>query len=143
MFILFTNDVYILIFRFEKKSKDCKTAEITLMSYEKKFNELQVQYNHLLADKKNSSQRIQDLEKENARLQTQLDDVRNHLEEETLHRIDLENHIQSLKEEASFKDQVFQQELSESRTRRTVDISEIDGRFVVKILKKLRILKMN
>lgn len=113
------------------------------MSYEKKFNELQVQYNHLLADKKNSSQRIQDLEKENARLQTQLDDVRNHLEEETLHRIDLENHIQSLKEEASFKDQVFQQELSESRTRRTVDISEIDGRFVVKILKKLRILKMN
>lgn len=60
------------------------------------------------------------MEKENERLQTLLDDCRKSLEEETLQRIDLENHIQSLKEENSFKDQVFQQELTETRTRRQV-----------------------
>ena len=40
-------------------------------------------------------------------------------------RIDMENTVQSLREELSFKDQVFQQELQETRTRRQVEISEI------------------
>lgn len=57
-----------------------------------------------------------------------LDALRKNLEEETLARVDLENNIQSLKEELTFKDQVFQQELSETRSRRQVEISEIDGR---------------
>lgn len=63
------------------------------------------------------------MEKENEKLQALLDDCRKNLEEETLQRIDLENHIQSLKEENSFKDQVFQQELTETRTRRQVSFS--------------------
>lgn len=57
-----------------------------------------------------------------------LEALRKNLEEETLARVDLENNIQSLKEELTFKDQVFQQELSESRSRRQIEISEIDGR---------------
>lgn len=40
-------------------------------------------------------------------------------------RIDMENNVQSLREELAFKDQVFQQELQETRTRRQVEISEI------------------
>lgn len=57
-----------------------------------------------------------------------LEALRKSLEEETLARVDLENNVQSLKEELTFKDQVFQQELSESRSRRQIEISEIDGR---------------
>lgn len=52
-------------------------------------------------------------------------DTRKTLEEEMLCRIDMENTVQSLREELSFKDQVFQQELQETRTRRQVEISEI------------------
>lgn len=66
-------------------------------------------------------QREKELEKEVAMLQSQLADARKHLEEETLHRVELENHLQSLKESASFQNQVLQQELTETRTRRLVN----------------------
>lgn len=122
----------------DKKSKECKTAEQNVAIYEKRCNDLQAQYNQAQADRKKMSQREQELEKENARLQSQLDDARKHLEEETLHRIDLENHIQSLKEDAQFKDQVFQQELTETRTRRHVEISEIDGKLAEQYEAKLQ-----
>lgn len=61
-------------------------------------------------------------------MRKQLEEARKHLEDETLARVDLENTVQSLREELTFKDQVHSQELSETRTRRQVEISEIDGR---------------
>lgn len=62
------------------------------------------------------------------KLRRQLDDLRKQLEDETLARVDLENTVQSLREELTFKDSVHTQELTESRSRRQVEISEIDGR---------------
>lgn len=56
-----------------------------------------------------------------------METLRKNLEEETLARVDLENTVQSLREELTFKDQVHNQELTETKTRRQVDISEIDG----------------
>lgn len=52
-------------------------------------------------------------------------DTRKTLEEEMLCRIDMENTVQSLREDLSFKEQVYQQELQETRTRRQVEITEI------------------
>lgn len=43
-------------------------------------------------------------------------------------RVDLENNIQSLREELSLKDQVHVQEINESRRIRQTEYSEIDGR---------------
>ncbi|XP_051176064.1 lamin-C-like isoform X2 [Leptopilina boulardi] len=114
--------------KLDKKTKDLQIAERNATIYESRCGDLQAQFNQSQADRKKLTERVRELEKENERLQTLLDDCRKSLEEETLQRIDLENHIQSLKEENSFKDQVFQQELTETRTRRQVEISEIDGR---------------
>lgn len=68
---------------------------------------------------------MQELAKELEKLKKVYADTRKTLEEEMLCRIDMENTVQSLREELSFKDQVFQQELQETRTRRQVEISEI------------------
>lgn len=57
-----------------------------------------------------------------------MDELRKQLEDESLARVDVENSNQSLREELSFKDQVFQQQLTETRSKRQIDISEIDGR---------------
>ena len=81
---------------------------------------MQSQYNQSQAERKKLAERERELEKEIERLAALLEDTRKHLEEETLQRIDLENHIQSLKEDISFKDQVYQQEITETRTRRQV-----------------------
>jgi lamin B len=112
----------------EKKTKECTTAENNYRLYEQKFHDLSAKYNAACSDRKKAQDELKDLEKEHDKLKKMLDALRKNLEEETLARVDLENNIQSLREELTFKDQVFQQELSESRSRRQVEISEIDGR---------------
>lgn len=106
--------------------------------YESKYNDILGKYNSAISDGKKANADLKDLEKEHDKLKKQLDALRKNLEEETLARVDLENNIQSLKEELTFKDQVFQQELSESRTRRQVEISEIDGRLTEQYEAKLQ-----
>lgn len=108
--------------RLEKKTKDLQIAERNAMIYETRCSDLQSQFNQSQAERKKLAEKDRESEKEIERLKALLDDARKHLEEETLQRIDLENNIQSLKEDISFKDQVYQQELSETRTRRQVII---------------------
>ncbi|KAL0111738.1 hypothetical protein PUN28_013139 [Cardiocondyla obscurior] len=122
----------------DKKIKDLQVAERNAMIFETRCSDLQSQFNHSQAERKKLTEKERELEKEVDRLKALLDDARKHLEEETLQRIDLENNIQSLKEDINFKDQVFQQELSESRTRRQVEISEIDGRLAEQYEAKLQ-----
>lgn len=124
--------------KLDKKTKDHQVSERNSSIYETRCNDLQSQYNQSQAEKKKLQERERDLEKEVERLKGLLDDARKHLEEETLQRIDLENNIQSLREDISFKDQVFQQELTETRSRRQVDISEIDGRLAEQYEAKLQ-----
>ena len=110
-------------FRLDKKTKDLQIAERNATIYESRCGDLQSQFNQSQAERKKLAERERELEKEVERLKALLDDCRKNLEEETLQRIDLENHIQSLKEDISFKDQVYQQELTETRTRRQVSIA--------------------
>ncbi|XP_050451452.1 lamin Dm0-like isoform X2 [Cataglyphis hispanica] len=123
--------------KLEKKTKDLQIAERNAMIYETRCSDLQSQFNQSQAERKKLAEKDRESEKEIERLKALLDDARKHLEEETLQRIDLENNIQSLKEDISFKDQVYQQELSETRTRRQVEISEIDGRLAEQYEAKL------
>ncbi|XP_014219603.1 lamin-C isoform X2 [Copidosoma floridanum] len=124
--------------KLEKKTKDLTVAERNSSLFEGRCNDLQSQYNQSQAERKKLADRVRELEKEVERLAAVLDEARKNLEEETLQRIDLENHIQSLKEDISFKDQVYQQELTETRTKRQVDISEIDGRLAEQYEAKLQ-----
>lgn len=124
--------------RLDKKTKECVVAENNGRLYEQKFHDLSAKYNAVSSDKKKIQDELKDLEKENEKLKKMLDALRKSLEEETLARVDLENNMQSLKEELTFKDQVFQQELSESRSRRQVEISEIDGRLTEQYEAKLQ-----
>jgi lamin B len=124
--------------RLEKKTKECGVAESNARLYEQKFHDTSSKYNAASSERKKALDDLKDLEKENDRLKKMLENLRKSLEEETLARVDLENNIQSLKEELTFKDQVFQQELSESRSRRQVEISEIDGRLTEQYEAKLQ-----
>lgn len=124
--------------KLEKKTKDLQIAERNLSLYEARINDLTSQLTQSQTERKKITDKDRELEKENERLNAALNDTRHHLEEETLQRIDLENHIQSLKEDISFKDQVYQQELTETRSRRQVEISEIDGRLAEQYEAKLQ-----
>lgn len=61
-------------------------------------------------------------------MEKQLATAKRQLEEETILRVDLENRLQSLKEELAFSRQLHSQELNESRSRTTIEIEEVDSR---------------
>ena len=113
-------------------------AEKSLSLYESRVSDLSAKYNQAVADRKKATDEVKDLEKECEKLRKQVEELRKHLEDETLARIDLENNLQSLREELSFKEQVYNQELTETRTRRQVEISEIDGRLTEQYEAKLQ-----
>ncbi|XP_030025126.2 LOW QUALITY PROTEIN: lamin-C [Manduca sexta] len=124
--------------RLDKKTKDLAQAENLARHYESRYTEENNKYNSALADKKKAQDEARELAKELEKLRKVYADTRKTLEEEMLCRIDMENTVQSLREELSFKDQVFQQELQETRTRRQVEISEIDGRLAQQYEAKLQ-----
>lgn len=111
-----------------KKSKDLLIAENSVRILETRTNDLTHKYNQAQGDAKKAITDAKELEKERDKLKKLVDELRKQLEEESLARVDVENNNQSLREELSFKDQIFQQQLTETRTRRQVEITEIDGR---------------
>lgn len=113
--------------RLDRKTKEAADNERNARAQEARANELAGKYNTVLSERKKAQDELKELEKEIARLKKQLEALRKNLEEETLARVDLENTVQSLREELTFKDQVHQQELTETKSRRQVEISEIDG----------------
>ncbi|XP_068145039.1 lamin-C isoform X2 [Drosophila tropicalis] len=124
--------------RLDKKTKEATTAENNARLYESRYTEVNGKYNQALADRKKFEDQSKELALENDRLRRQLDDLRKQLEAETLARVDLENQNQSLREELAFKDQVHSQELTETRSRRQIEISEIDGRLTRQYEDKLQ-----
>lgn len=124
--------------KYEKKCKEAQIAEDAARLYESKFNDINNKYNAAIAERKKAVDDAKDLERELNKLRKQYEEYRKSLEEETLARVDLENTVQSLREELTFKDQVHTRELNETRTRRQVDISEIDGRLAEQYEAKLQ-----
>ncbi|KAH8410322.1 hypothetical protein KR009_011891 [Drosophila setifemur] len=114
--------------KLDKKTKECSTAEGNARMYESRANELGNKYKEANADRKKLGDELNEAIKELERLRKQYEETRKFLEQETLSRVDLENTIQSLREELSFKDQIHSQEINESRRIRQTEYSEIDGR---------------
>ena len=111
-----------------KKTKDLVHAENSVRILETRSNDLQLRFNQAQSDAKKAQAELRDLEKERDKLKKQLEDLRKQLEDESLGRVDVENANQSLREELAFKDQIYQQQLTETRTKRMIEITEIDGR---------------
>lgn len=112
----------------EKKKKECLIAENNARMYESRFTDINGKYLTACSERDKALDCVKELELENDKLRKLLSEARKNLEEETLARVDLENNIQSLQEELTFKEQVHEQELTKTRTTRQVEVSEIDGR---------------
>lgn len=114
--------------KFAKTSSDLKDAEKRLLLAEGQITDLQARVTDAVNQKKHAETEQNRLRKEVDSLERQLAVAKKQLEEETISRVDLENRIQSLKEELAFNKQVHQQELSESRMRTQTEYEEVDAR---------------
>lgn len=113
--------------KFLRRDRDAKNAEKKNLESQNEVGDLQAKLNDAENNRKYAEAEAARLRGEVANLERQIAALKKQLEEETLLRVDLENRIQSLKEELAFKSQVYEQELNETRTRTTTTIDEIDA----------------
>ena len=67
-----------------------------------------------------------------------LADAKKNLEDETLKRIDLQNQLQTMQEEHKFENSILEQQLNETRTRKQIEIEEVDSRVSSEYEQKLQ-----
>ncbi|XP_055596956.1 lamin Dm0-like [Uranotaenia lowii] len=123
----YMEETELLRVKLNKKIKELAELEREARISEARIIELSSSYNNASSERKKLQDELKDLEKDNVKMKKTFETMRKDLEHETLIRVDLENNIQSLREELTFKEQVHNQELSESKMRRQNEISEIDG----------------
>lgn len=112
--------------RLTKKEKELASTEKKLNQVDAYSQDLQAKFNQLASEKKKLEESYQDSEEERMRLAAELDERKRQLERELLDKVDLQNNLQSLKEELSFRESIYEKELSESRVLKTTEISELD-----------------
>lgn len=122
----------------DRKSKALSAAEKNLQLNDMRLNDMSNKYKQADNERHKALEELRELQKECEALRKQIEEHRKHLADETLLRVDAENALQTLKEQLQFKEQVFDQELSEVRTRRQIEISEIDGRLTQQYEAKLQ-----
>ena len=71
---------------------------------------------------------VRRLRPENTKLAKQLEDAKRNLEDETLKRTDLQNQLQTKEESLKFENSMLEQQLNETKVKKQIEISEIDGR---------------
>ncbi|GFR17864.1 lamin Dm0 [Trichonephila clavata] len=109
-----------------KKEKDLAAEEKKSNSFENRNQELQNEISRLLHENQRLEEKIKDATHENQTLSDILSAVKAESDGKTLKITDLENRIQTLKEELAFKETIHERELSDSRILKTVEISSID-----------------
>lgn len=113
--------------KFHRRDRDAKNAEKKVLDLQAQLADAQARLDDAENKRKSAEAEAARLRGEVATLERQLAALKKQLEEETLLRVDLENRIQSLKEELAFKSQVYEQELNESKSRAAVSLDEIDA----------------
>jgi len=119
--------------KFEKEARESrsnlKNKEKAYEAASKNERSLQNRLDKLQADFDTDKAELRDLRPEHAKLQKKLDDAKKNLEDETLKRIDLQNQLQSADEAGKFEKQLLEQQLNESKVRKVIEITEMDGKY--------------
>ncbi|XP_073821457.1 lamin-C-like [Musca autumnalis] len=112
----------------EYKSKDWQVAEEKAQKYESRAADLSVKYQAADADRKKAVEKLGEVQKESECLRKQLDEARKYLNAESMIRTDLQNRIQSLRDELTFKEQNHLREIDEIYSSHQLEISVVHER---------------
>ncbi|XP_071964887.1 lamin-B1-like [Antedon mediterranea] len=114
--------------RFHKLEKEHASTMKKMHNLEGSLADKDARLKSIMSENRQLESENNDLKKNLQNREKQLTVAKKQVEEETVLRVDLENRLQSLKEELAFKQNVYKEELTKSRTRRQEDITEIDNR---------------
>ncbi|XP_077988895.1 lamin-B1-like isoform X1 [Glandiceps talaboti] len=114
--------------RFARSERDLAGADKRLLGLDAALSDKESKLKTALNEKHHFEEEFNRLKRDYTNKEKQLETSKKQLEEETLLRVDLENTIQSLKEELAFKDELHKQEVLEIRTQKETSITEVDNR---------------
>ena len=84
------------------------------------------------------SEELKTIKPDYNKMASKLADAKKNLEDETLKRIDLQNQLQTMQEEHKFENSILEQQLNETRTRKQIEIEEVDSRVSSEYEQKLQ-----
>ncbi|KAF6214070.1 hypothetical protein GE061_011801 [Apolygus lucorum] len=110
------------------KTAEANRAQAELAVAEKRLGDVTNQYNQAVNERKKLSDENKNLTKRVQKLEAQVSELSKKVESETMQRIDAETKLVTTNEQLEFKEQLHQQQMIEVRSRKQVEISELDGR---------------
>ncbi|MBN3290107.1 LAML3 protein, partial [Polypterus senegalus] len=113
--------------RNNKKESDLSAALSRLRNLEALLHSKEADLANSLAENRRLEGELSELHTQAANLDSVLRDAKNHLHDEMLKRVDLENQLQTLREQMEFQKQIGEEELRETRSRHEIKLLEIDS----------------
>jgi len=120
------------------KAAEAEKANKANVALESMVGDLRARNDELTNERNRAVDELGNLRPEHERLLKKLEDAKKNLEDETLKRIDLQNQLQTSQEEMKFDNQMLEQQLNETRVRKQIEISEIDGKLQTDYEEKLQ-----
>ena len=116
---------------------ELSTKDKLLTATDRELKSLQAKHNDVLNRANNAEAELKTLKPDYTKLKDKFEDAKRNLEDETLKRIDLQNQLMSLEENLKFENQMLEKQLNETRVRKQMEISELDGRLAQDYDRKL------
>ena len=111
-----------------RRDNDLKNSEDLIGDLQTEVRDLSSKMGTLETERKKTQEKLDEVLPEVQKLQDKLAEAKKMLDDEVLKKADLENHCQRLDEELKFKIQLLEQQLTEVKTRKDVEITEIDSK---------------
>ena len=121
-----------------EKSADADRAERASAALENQLAEARKKNEDIVADKNKLAEELKTIKPDYNKMASKLADAKKNLEDETLKRIDLQNQLQTMQEEHKFENSILEQQLNETRTRKQIEIEEVDSRVSTEYEQKLQ-----
>ena len=122
-----------------EKSADADRAERASAALEHQLAEARKKNEDIVADKNKLAEELKTIKPDYNKMASKLADAKKNLEDETLKRIDLQNQLQTMQEEHKFENSILEQQLNETRTRKQIEIEEVDRRVSTEYEQKLQV----
>ena len=114
--------------KFERRDKEAKEANARLLHIEAEVLEYKRRCEATQNELTRRTDELKQLKPHCQELEKQLTKLKKQLEDETLARVDLENKNHTLKEDLSFKSQIYDKETDQLRSAKRVEIEQVDCR---------------
>merc|ERR1712241_948749 len=111
-----------------RKDNDLKNSGDLITGLQDEVRDLSNKMGSMENERRKTQEKLDEILPEVQRLQDKLAEAKKLLDDEVLKKADLENHCQRLDEELKFKIQLLEQQLEEVKTRKDVEITEIDSK---------------